>query len=77
MKHMRRTQSGRPAENDTPRTNLLLVVLVLLLAPREWKAGSAGNYAQRMKAAVLVGQQTKRVVLGSAASRSAGAIRWK
>ena len=35
---------GRPEENDTPSPNLLVVlVVVLVLASREWKAGSVGN----------------------------------
>ena len=42
-----RNHPGRPDENDTPSSNLLvlvlLVLLVLVLASREWKAGSAGN----------------------------------
>ena len=41
---MRGIQSGRLAENDTPRPNLLVLLLVLvLLASRERKAGSAGK----------------------------------
>ena len=38
-----RNHPGRPDENDTPSSNLLVVLLVLL-ASRDWKAGSAGNH---------------------------------